>query len=60
MKILAILLLIVSLYKMYVCTKNWVDIGRRDYNDNDILIVRGIIATESVIGFFCSMFILFG
>lgn len=59
MKVLAAILLILSLYKMHLCTKDWKDIVNKEVDDNNLMMAKGFIATESAIELFCSLFILF-
>lgn len=57
MKILAILLLIFAIYKIYLYAKYWEDIFE-DYDRNSIIIFSAIMSTEAVIELFCALFIL--
>lgn len=57
MKILAILLLIFAIYKIYLYAKYWEDIFE-DYDRNSIIIFSAIMSTEAIIELFCALFIL--
>jgi hypothetical protein len=57
MKILAILLLIFAIYKIYLYAKCWEDIFE-DYDRNSIIIFSAIMSTEAIIELFCALFIL--
>lgn len=59
MKVLAAILLILSLCKMHTCIKDWGDIISMEIDKKNLIMVKGFLAIESAIEFFCSLFILF-
>lgn len=56
MKIIAAILLLIAMYKVYLCSKNWEDVFE---SEEYIVFGKGVIFFESVVETICSLFILF-
>lgn len=65
MKILAIILLLISIFKFYLTTKDFSSyVNESDFEvldpEQGITITKGFISIDAVASLFCALFILFG